>query len=58
MIITASEARIEWANRVARHSEEMLIIAAATNDDAMRREFLSSAQRLEAQSERIRAVVA
>ena len=32
MIINAIEARIEWAARVARQSEEMTIIAAAAQD--------------------------
>ena len=58
MIINAIEARIEWAARVARQSEEMIIIAAATKDDGMRSELLDFAGRLEEQVARIRALPA
>ncbi len=58
MIINANEARIEWASRVARQCEEMLIIAAATNNDEMRDEFLCCARRLAAKFQRIQALAA
>jgi hypothetical protein len=58
MIINAAAARIEWANRVARQAEEMLIIAAATNDDEMRDELLGYAERLDEQCARIRCAQA
>jgi len=43
---------------VARQSEEMVIIARATNDDEMRTELLDYAQRLDEQAARIRGDVA
>jgi len=58
MIINAQAARTEWADRVARQSQEMLIIANATNDDEMRSELLDYAQRLDEQVARIRGVAA
>ena len=58
MILDAKAARLEWARRVARQSEEMLIIAQATNDDAMRSELLCYSQRLDEQVERIRGQAA
>jgi hypothetical protein len=58
MIIDAQSARIEWANRVARQSEEMVIIARATNDDGMRGELLGYARRLDEQVIRIRSEAA
>ena len=58
MTINAIEARIEWAARVARQSEEMIIIAAATKDDGMRSELLDFAGRLTEQVARIRALPA
>lgn len=58
MIINAQAARTEWADRVARQSKEMLIIASATNDDEMRSELLDYAQRLDEQVARIRGVAA
>jgi len=58
MIINAQAARTEWADRVARQSKEMLIIASATNDDEMRSELLDYVQRLDEQVARIRGVAA
>ena len=58
MIINAESARIEWADRVARQSEELIIIAGATDDDTMRGELLCYAQRLDEQASRIRAAAA
>ena len=58
MVINAIEARIEWAARVARQSEEMFIIAAATKDDGMRSELLDFAVRLKEQVANIRAMPA
>ena len=58
MIINAIEARIEWAARVARQSEEMTIIAAAAQDDDMRSELLVFADRLNEQLARIRSLPA
>ncbi len=55
MIINAQAARVEWAERVARQSEQMLIIARATNDDEMRSELLGYARRLDEQLVRIRS---
>ena len=56
MTLTPADARIEWAKRVARQSEEMLIIAAATSDDVMRQELLGYARRLDEQYARIQAI--
>lgn len=56
MMINDVEARIEWASRVARQSEEMTIIAAATGDDAMKSELLMFADRLMDQVASIRAL--
>jgi len=58
MLIDAHSARIEWADRVTRQSEQMLIIARATNDDEMRNELLGYAQRLDEQAGRIRGEAA
>ncbi|WP_298691743.1 hypothetical protein [uncultured Sphingomonas sp.] len=58
MIINAIEARIEWAARVARQSEEMTIIAAAVKDVDMKSELLVFADRLKEQVARIRALPA
>ena len=58
MVINAIEARIDWAARVARQSEEMFIIAAATKDDGMRSELLDFAVRLKEQVANIRAMPA
>jgi len=58
MIIDAASARVEWAERIARQSEESLIIASATNDDEMRNELLDHAQRLDEQLDRIRGEAA
>jgi len=58
MVINAVTARAEWADRVARQSQEMLIIAAATNDDKMREELLDFAYRLKEQVTRIRTLAA
>ena len=58
MIIDVQAARIEWGNRVARQSEEMVIIARATNDVGMRSELLEYAQRLDEQLARIRSEAA
>jgi hypothetical protein len=57
MLINARSARAEWANRVTRQSEEMLIIARATNDDEMRDELLGCARRLDEHAARIKAAV-
>jgi hypothetical protein len=46
MIINTVMARAEWAARVSKQAEQMLIIAAATNDDEMRDELLGFAERL------------
>ena len=58
MLINAIEARIEWAARVARQSEEMMIIAAATRDDSMKSELIDFAGRLNEQVAKIRALPA
>jgi hypothetical protein len=58
MIINPLTARIEWADRVARQSEQLLIIAKATNDDEMRSELLGYAERLDEQCAWIRASAA
>jgi hypothetical protein len=58
MIINAVTARIEWADRVARQAEQLLIIASATNDDDMRDELRGYAERLDEQSAWIRASAA
>ena len=58
MLINADDARTEWANRIARQSKEMVIIAAAARNIDMREELLGYADRLNEQLARIRALPA
>ncbi|WP_298685866.1 hypothetical protein [uncultured Sphingomonas sp.] len=58
MLINPVTERIEWADRVARQAEQLLIIAKATNDDDMRDELLGYAERLDEQCAWIRASAA
>ena len=58
MLINPITARIEWADRVARQAEQLLIIAKATNDDDMRDELIGYAERLDVQCAWIKASAA
>lgn len=58
MTVNPVSARIEWANRVERQSEQLLIIAKATNDGDMRDELIGYAERLDDQCAWIRASAA
>ena len=58
MLIDPVTERIEWADRVARQAEQLLLIAKATNDDDMRDELLGYAERLDEQCAWIRASAA
>jgi len=46
MISNRAMAPQEWATRVEAQAEQMLALAAATNDDEMREDFLVFAERL------------
>jgi hypothetical protein len=52
--MTIEWAREDWAARVNKQARQMRIIAAAANDDIMRRELVGYAVRLEAQVAQIR----
>jgi len=56
MISTTAMAPQEWATRVETQAEQMLALAAATNDDEMREDFLVFAERLGMHASRILAV--
>jgi hypothetical protein len=47
MVINIAMARADWAARVRRQAEEMLIIASATADGEMRDELFEFGLRLE-----------
>lgn len=55
MIINTAMARADWAARVRKQAEEMLIISGATTDQALREEFLTSAARLDEHARRLAA---
>jgi hypothetical protein len=55
LIINTVMAPAEWAARVSKQAEQMLIIAAATNDDEMRDELLDFAERLTVHASEIEA---
>lgn len=46
MISNTAMAPQEWATRIETQAEQMLALAAATNDDEMREDFLAFAERL------------
>jgi hypothetical protein len=55
MVTITKAARRDWAARVNRQAEQMMMIAAAANNDGMRAELLEYASRLEAHAEEIAA---
>ena len=58
MLINPEDVRAEWANRIARQSKEMVIIASATKNKDMREELIGYADRLNEQLARIKALPA
>jgi hypothetical protein len=55
MVTITKAARRDWAARISRQAEQMLMIAAAASNDGMRAELLEYASRLEAHADQISA---